>query len=249
MYAGTFTVTVTDAKGCAADSTIVLTQPADINFAVIVTDASNIATNDGSIDLTTTGGNGGFDWAWSGPASFTATTQDISNLYGGEYSVYVFDQFGCAGDTIIDVGANTFNIFMSGLTNVDCFGEATGAATINIENGSGLYQIFWMNQYSDTIATDVLTVDTLRGGTYVVMAYDLADPVNLKDSSIFEIETPTSALGIQSATPTNPTCYGFSNGSVNIVVTGAHNLIPITGPMGQAAKISLVCRQAVRHTA
>jgi len=56
-----------------------------------LTDNTDCTTPNGAIDIDVSGGTGSYSYAWTGPNGFTATTQDISGLLGGDYSVEVFD--------------------------------------------------------------------------------------------------------------------------------------------------------------
>lgn len=56
----------------------------------------------GSIDLSVSGGVPGFTYSWTGPSGFTATTEDISGLEYGNYTVTVTDQYcGVAVFTVL----------------------------------------------------------------------------------------------------------------------------------------------------
>lgn len=71
----------------------------DLNYTVINT-VTGMST--GSIDLSVTGGVPGFTYSWTGPSGFTATTEDISGLEYGNYTVTVTDQYcGVAVITIL----------------------------------------------------------------------------------------------------------------------------------------------------
>ena len=93
----TYTVKVTDANECEKEiSKLTLTQPEeplDINNTI-----SNISCNgaaDGSIDIEVTGGtkdeNGLYSYSWSSGE----TTQDISSLVPGTYTVTITDSNNC----------------------------------------------------------------------------------------------------------------------------------------------------------
>ncbi len=74
--------------------------PQIIEWAVIP--ETCVAYKNGSIDLGVSGGNascGALSYNWSGPSGFTATTEDVSGLASGTYSVTVTD---CDGD--LDAG-------------------------------------------------------------------------------------------------------------------------------------------------
>jgi hypothetical protein len=53
------------------------------------------AVGNGSIDLTVSGGTSPYTYAWTGPTTYTANTQDISSLKYGQYSVTITDSKGC----------------------------------------------------------------------------------------------------------------------------------------------------------
>lgn len=58
----------------------------------VVTDATSSAT-DGAIDLTITGGVSPYTVSWTGPGGFMASTEDISSLAYGLYTVTVSDLY------------------------------------------------------------------------------------------------------------------------------------------------------------
>lgn len=85
---------------------------------------------DGSIDLTPSGGNGSYTYAWSGPNGFTSSSQDISNLCEGTYSVVVTSE-GCSvtqnyvvGGLVVDFTGDLYVTSSSDLmwTSSDYFG-------------------------------------------------------------------------------------------------------------------------------
>ena len=104
LTAGTYFVTVTDANGCTASSySISVSQPSSIiiwDSIICITCNGGI---DGSIALTTSGGTGPYNYAWSNGA----TTQNITGLSVGIYSVTVSDANGCTltqSDTVTNLG-------------------------------------------------------------------------------------------------------------------------------------------------
>lgn len=62
----------------------------DLTYSVINTITS---TSTGSIDLSVTGGVATFTYSWTGPSGFTATTEDITGLAYGNYTVTVTDKY------------------------------------------------------------------------------------------------------------------------------------------------------------
>lgn len=107
---GTYDVTITDQNGCTATANITLTQPDPLQTAVSATDATCYGFNDGSIDLTVTGGAScqPYSYLWTGTTfdgnGFTASNEDPANLFAGNYSVLVTDANGCTAtdNAVID---------------------------------------------------------------------------------------------------------------------------------------------------
>jgi hypothetical protein len=88
--AGVYSVTITDSLGCIILYTYTLTEPSQI--------AINGSINANAIDITVSGGTPGYTFLWSNGA----TTEDLSNLSSGTYSVTVTDAFNCSiTDTFI----------------------------------------------------------------------------------------------------------------------------------------------------
>ena len=97
VAAGTYTVEVTDSSGCMTYDTLVVTEPAALNPSAVI--FNDQGTSNGSIDITVNGGSAPFSFAWS----TGATTEDISNLSAGNYSVTITDNNGCVSTTTFTV--------------------------------------------------------------------------------------------------------------------------------------------------
>ena len=101
---GTYAVIVTDNNGCTATINATITEPLALTLA---TSGVNISCNggaDGSIDLTVNGGTTPYTYLWSDVAA--STTEDLSGLSAGTYSVTVTDSNACtqtASLTLVDL--------------------------------------------------------------------------------------------------------------------------------------------------
>jgi len=84
---GNIILTVTDARGCAAIASAVITQAPPVSVSGTVIPESGPNLNNGSISLNVAGGTGSFIYDWSNGAN----TQNISGLAGATYTVTVTD--------------------------------------------------------------------------------------------------------------------------------------------------------------
>lgn len=71
----------------------------DLTFTVVNTTPGLFT---GSIDLSVSGGVAPYTFSWTGPSGFTATTEDITGLEYGNYTVTVTDKYcGIATITVL----------------------------------------------------------------------------------------------------------------------------------------------------
>ncbi|WP_408035487.1 PKD domain-containing protein, partial [Tenacibaculum aestuarii] len=87
---GNYSVTVTDANGCIALANVTITEPSVLSLSLLGSDLS-CGGSDGAIDLTVSGGTGPYTYLWN----TGATTEDLSGLTEGIYTVTVTDANGC----------------------------------------------------------------------------------------------------------------------------------------------------------
>ena len=89
---GSQSVTVTDANGCTISASTTVPSVTPINAAVDTVFDEFLALG-GAINITASGGNGTLQYTWN----TGATTDDISNLTAGTYSVTITDlATGCS---------------------------------------------------------------------------------------------------------------------------------------------------------
>lgn len=207
LASGLYSVTVTDANNCTATTSAAVIQPSAPVLSVnTITDVSCPGGNNGAIDINITGGNPGYTYLWSN----SSTSQDISGLTAGSYSVVVTDQSLCTtSDTIVVNQPNAF-VLNTTVTNVSCNAGNNGAVDLTPSGGTGAYTYNWLPGGASTQDISGLTI-----GSYTVT---LTDANNCTATTSATVTEPL-ALGTN-ATVTNISCNGLSDGSVDLTVTG-----------------------------
>ena len=90
---GGYTIDITDDNGCTGQVSGTVGEPAALSASETVTD--EVLGNDGEIDITVSGGTAPYSYSWTGPNGFTSTSEDITGLESGNYTVTITDANGC----------------------------------------------------------------------------------------------------------------------------------------------------------
>ncbi len=205
LAAGTYTVTVTDAKGCTKTTSATVTQPPALMLTTTVTNVNCNGASTGSIDLTVNGGVSPYTYAWTNGA----TTQDISGLTAGTYTVTVTDANGCTKTTSATVTENSTLAASATATPVSCFGGSNGTIDLTVSGGVSPYTYVWTN------GATTQDISGLTAGTYTVTVTDNVGCT--KTASATVSQPPVLAL---STVVTNVSCFGGNNGAINLTVSG-----------------------------
>ncbi|MDX1941629.1 MAG: T9SS type A sorting domain-containing protein [Saprospiraceae bacterium] len=205
---GTYSVTLTDAKGCFGDSLkIELDAASPIAVAIVVDQPDCIGRNDGSINLQPTG-TAPFSYIWSRGD----ITQNLNNVGVGTYAVTVEDAEGCLFDTSIIVDAP--QVFDLNITpfQPSCFQSTDGAIEVNFFSaGTPPLAYNWSN------GSTMQDLSGLSNGDYVLSLRDSRGCVFVSDT--IKIVNP-EPLDLNVEAFGQITCTGDSTGFIEIAVEG-----------------------------
>ncbi len=169
LSAGLYTCTITDDNECSVVVEVEVTN--NTGLLSVNSDVINDYCNEGNgaIDITLTGGSGNYDFNWSNGA----TTEDLSGLNQGDYSVVITDLNNNCMITQEFVIENNgmFNVIFNTITNASCSSCNDGAIDIMVNPSSGSYVYLWSN--SETTED----VANLMPGEYTVTITDINDCV------------------------------------------------------------------------
>lgn len=216
LTAGTYRLTVVEpaatGRGCTVTRDFVLTN-------------QRVPTVDGAVaDVTCYGGNNGSitaivatemtinQYNWSGPGITNSALSEQLNLVVGTYQLEVTDIDGCMATRTFDVHeptAITYNL-TSKLDN--CNPHRSSITLNNISGGTGsVYQYYW--QGPGIVATTANLTGLTNEGLYTLTVSDDNNCQVVKSIYITEgIKLDTAVV--------RPTCFGGTNGSILVTVTG-----------------------------
>jgi hypothetical protein len=93
LAAGTYSVTITDASGCAVSGNYLVSEPAALAVSDSISHSSCTTCCDGEATVAVTGGTPGYSYSWNDPGNQTSST--ATGLCPGSYTVTVTDANGC----------------------------------------------------------------------------------------------------------------------------------------------------------
>jgi large repetitive protein len=209
---GEYTVIVTDANGCQASTSVtVAQQDSDITVQLTATPTICEAVN-GSITLTVSDGLAPYTYLWSGPDDFTSTSQNLTGLANGTYSVVVTDANGCEGTASIEVIKDLTAIGITAVHTPTLCAASNGTVTLTVSGGATPYTYAWSGPGGFTAATKDL--DNLAPGEYTVI---VTDANGCQASTSVTVAQQDSDITVQlTATPT--ICEAV-NGSITLTVS------------------------------
>ena len=173
LTAGTYHVEVKDLNGCTKATDITLDEPPVFALELSATHITCAAPafDNGSINLSVTGGAGAYSYSWSNGAS----SEDISGLNEGLYQVNVTYNNTCSksdGTRVNLPPALTFTSTIRSFSSyeISCNGQADGQISIAPTTGLAPFSYSWTGPNGFTSTSTNLT--GLRAGDYNLQIVD-----------------------------------------------------------------------------
>lgn len=208
LNAGTYTVTATDAAGCDASLTVIISQDSTPSLSIVSSDNENCGAVDGRFTVQATGGRAPYIYELdNGQISRSPT---FENLAAGNYVVSVMDANNCAASQAITIQrTGSINVTVADMRDDNC-NTANGSFRIAASGGQ--------TPYTYNLGNGAVTSNEFTGlvaGNYAVTVVDANNCSTVANININGNAAPVTAIN----NVTQTTC-AQSTGSVSISVTG-----------------------------
>jgi len=228
LAAGTYSVTVTDSRGCIGSTSTTVNASTPITATYSAT-ASSCTSATGSATLSVTGGATPYSIAWN---TYPAQTGSVaSTLSPGNYGFHITDANGCAQQGLATVPP-IHNITLGyAITRPTCI-NANGSIAVTPSGGTTPYTYSWSNGASTATNSSLaeggysVTV-TDNSGCAVTKSVDLlaSSPVTVgfvstQESCIFANDGSITAHGVGGVAPYT---YHWSSGQTTATISGLHH--------------------------
>ena len=208
LFAGTYTLNVIDDLGCTVNASFAVNQLDQINIDVIKTDESCYQKNDGSIDVTLTGGTAPYNWSWSN----LATGLTLSNLAPDTYTISVTDANNCTVQLSIVINDAIFYIEPTAIP-MTCNSANDASINLNLTGGIDPVSIVW----SDGITGEAQR-SNLAAGAYSVTITD-SNATQCPIEETFIVSNPPLIVVAETVIDATD-CDIENSGSINLEVSG-----------------------------
>ncbi|MBU0764759.1 MAG: SprB repeat-containing protein, partial [Bacteroidetes bacterium] len=201
VASGSYTVTVTDAGGCIAGTSVTITEPsASLSATTVITDVLCYGQPTGATDLTVTGGTAPYAFLWSSGQN----TEDLYNVNAGYYSVTITDANDCAVTESAEISEPAELTVTVNVINISSQGASDGEASLIPQGGTPSYTYLW------STGAQTQSIAQLTEGTY---SFTLTDSHGCSVADSFVI-----AFCEISVTTENETCPGECDGSATVLI-------------------------------
>ncbi|MEZ4984449.1 MAG: hypothetical protein R2795_05320 [Saprospiraceae bacterium] len=211
--AGTYTVVVTDANGCATSGTVQV--QVQNNLTATLAPTHGVCGSNGSILVNIMQGIPGYNISWSGPVSGNTSTSSnqyvINGLPAGVYTVIITDNAGCTRTLTTTINTTNGNIDIIASLIYNVCGQYN-TIWVDVVGGTPPYTITWTGGQNGSVTTNLpeYEIMDLPPGTYKVTVVDANGCMDMQPNIII-YNTPVNLFTV---TPNHGECG--ENGSVQV---------------------------------
>ena len=223
LSAGLYTVYAQDENGCNAQTVAIsVANPQSITVTVAggqnaILDATCSDSTDGLINVLTLGGAGTSESMQFSIDGENFVSGNLLSVGGGTFTIYAMDVNGCVGQTLTQytVGAPDPIVISADITDILCFGDQNGMVSFGAEGGNGGL----MYSFNEGDLGDLTLFGDLLPGDYNILVEDAEGCQATLAANVADIAELTA-----SESSNDVSCFGYTNGSVEVSGMGGTNL-------------------------
>ena len=217
LTANTYQLTVTDNMGCEDIDQFTIVDPGSITASFTASD-TELCVDSAYFNFTNTGFsnvNATYDWSFQSAVTSSANTENVNGIQWVTASQFTVSQtitYGsCQDVATMQITVNP----LPEITSIDvinnlCYGDCSGSLTANV-SGNSPFNYIWDNGGSSQ------NINNLCQGDYYLTVID-ANACQITSSA--SVSEPSDPVNISDISTTDVSCYGYSDGSINVSVIG-----------------------------
>lgn len=188
LTAGTYSLTVTDATGTAAEASFTVDEPAALKARASQVNPASTGGSDGAAKVDVSGGVSPYEYLWTNGAAASA----INNLVAGEYTVSVTDNNGCQAVAKVEVTEDIapLEVVLERSSPVSCADGSDAQLLATVTGGKGPFAYAWSN--GSTVEGQL---QSLSAGEYTLT---VTDAVGTTANAAIVLEAPSKLkIGVE----------------------------------------------------
>lgn len=219
---GLYVVTVTDAGGCTAQTTLQIQEPDEILITVNKTNVVCAGSMDGTAQVVASGGQSPYNFDWPNGS-------DPNMLGSGSYVVTVSDALNCTATSVVQISEQHTPIQIDfSIMGETAAGAADGSINTTVSGGVNNFGYLWST--GDTIAD----LSGLGAGSYTLTVTDTVGCTAVQSAIVPMGDCALTA----SAEITHLSCFGDSSGQITVQFSGNVGPVSFTWSNGDSSEVA-----------
>lgn len=261
LDAGSYSVTVTDSKGCTATATFVVgSTETDLDVKASGTNVKCKGGSDGTIQVSVSGGCPPYTFSWTG----NLTGQNPQNVKAGVYSVTVSDSATPAhvktASVTITEPDSAVAVSLTGVTDASTASSSDGKISLTCSGGTPNYTLVWSGPTTipDSNTENTINANNVKAGSYSVTVTDANGCTAVRSNIVVGVKLPVDTtkapkLGdvkvASSFSGFGVSCFGANDGVITATITEGTYPVTVNLKSGaQTVKSIVVNSPAISFT-